>query len=168
MANHEKVTLRPIGPEDREILWRWSNDPEVRAQSFHSRPITWEEHCRWWDARGIDPHWYAWIGVNASAHPVGVVRFQVQGTRAEIGVNVAAEARGQGIGRLLIVQGCGALCRVLPITAVDAHIKLGNVASLAVFRSAGFQQQAIHPSPSPYAHLVWSSPHAPPAGDAVA
>jgi len=149
----EKLRLRPIEDADRERLWIWSNDPGVRAQSFDPRPIPWEDHCHWFSTRLADHYWKAWIGIDSSYRPVGVIRFQVKKTRAEIGINVATEVRGQGIGRALIIQGCAALFRTLPVIAVDALIKPENTISRAAFLGAGFREINI-PSPLPSLHLV--------------
>ncbi len=156
-----EVSLRPVDTTDRERLWVWSNDPDVRAQSFSTALISHEEHKRWFDARLLDPFWRAWIGTEAGLQAVGVVRFQIQGLRAEIGVNVAREARGRGVGRLLILQGCIALFETGLITAVDARIKLDNTASVAAFRGAGFWQTGTDFSPPfPCTHWTFS-----PTGD---
>jgi UDP-2,4-diacetamido-2,4,6-trideoxy-beta-L-altropyranose hydrolase len=137
------LRLRPVEDADRERLWAWSNDPEVRAWSFDRRPISWEDHYRWFAARCADLQWRAWIGVDATDCPVGVVRFQVQDARAEVSVCVAAAARGRGLGRALISQGCAALFRELPVAAVDAYLKPDNTASRAAFQAAGFQEVGV-------------------------
>ncbi|CAK0752928.1 hypothetical protein CCP3SC1_2140002 [Gammaproteobacteria bacterium] len=155
MTNSEILHLRPVEDTDREQLWIWSNDPEVRARSFNSRPIPWEAHCHWFSTRLADHFWKAWIGIDSSYSPVGVVRFQVRETRAEIGVSVAIEARGRGFGRALITQGCTALFQTLPIVAVDALIKPDNIPSLVAFRASGFREVDISsPILHPHRYLV--------------
>ncbi len=156
MTHSEGLCLRPVEETDRERLWLWANDAEARAQSFQSAPIAWEEHCRWFDVRLLDPNWHAWIGVDATAQAVGVVRFLVREGRAEIGVTIAPMMRGQGFGRLLIIEGCAALFRVAPVLAVDAYIKPGNAASLAAFRAAGFLHQDDGLLSDPHLHWVLS------------
>lgn len=133
-----KISIRPIRDEDREQLWIWSNDPEVRSHSFCTDPIPWEMHCRWFAEHRANPNWWAWVGTNTQNHLVGLVRFQVERNRAEISVSVSKEVRGQGIGKQLIAKGCIALFSSTQVVEVVAKIKKDNLASISAFLASGF------------------------------
>ena len=34
-----EIDLRPAAPEDVDLLFRWTNDPTVRANAFSTDPI---------------------------------------------------------------------------------------------------------------------------------
>ena len=41
------LRLRRVEENDIELIFNWSNDSEVRKNSFHTEPIKWEEHVKW-------------------------------------------------------------------------------------------------------------------------
>jgi RimJ/RimL family protein N-acetyltransferase len=47
MLRQPLVRLRPAQAGDARLLFEWANDPLTRAMSFHSDPISWAEHERW-------------------------------------------------------------------------------------------------------------------------
>jgi UDP-2,4-diacetamido-2,4,6-trideoxy-beta-L-altropyranose hydrolase len=136
----ETLALRDAAPEDARLIWEWASDPAVRAVSFTSDPIPWDSHLRWYAARLQDPQSLFWLGCRAG-HPVGQVRFDLSGNRAVISVSLDPEARGKGLGALLIWKACRALFAARPIAAVTALIKPGNPASARAFEKADFRLQ---------------------------
>jgi UDP-2,4-diacetamido-2,4,6-trideoxy-beta-L-altropyranose hydrolase len=122
------------------LLFAWAEDPVARAASFHSAPISWEDHSRWFAERLRDPQSVIYIGENAAGEPVGVVRFQIKGDTAVLSVNVAPEFRGQGWGRELIAFSTRLLVRARPIRRIDAFVKPENQASIRLFEASGFRR----------------------------
>ncbi len=49
------LRFRPVTEDDRQLLFRWANDPVVRRHSFNANAIAWEEHCAWFAAKIRDP-----------------------------------------------------------------------------------------------------------------
>jgi UDP-2,4-diacetamido-2,4,6-trideoxy-beta-L-altropyranose hydrolase len=142
-----RLALRPAGTEDRERLWHWANDPEVRQVSFHGAPIPWEDHVQWLDARLNDRDFRMYIGLVGDV-PAGVVRFQRVGSIAEISVALAAEYRGHGIGPRLIKLASDRYLKETDVERVDAIVKADNERSIRAFREAGFSLPAQgHSSP---------------------
>ncbi len=43
LCGRPSIRLRRAGPGDARLLWEWANDPGVRAASFSSDPILWED-----------------------------------------------------------------------------------------------------------------------------
>jgi UDP-2,4-diacetamido-2,4,6-trideoxy-beta-L-altropyranose hydrolase len=135
------LRLRRADAADSERIWQWSNDPAVRAASFRSEPIPWEDHCRWFDARLRDPGTSFYI---ADLHgPVGQVRFQAETPEvALISMSLGPAARGRGLGSALILAGCERFFAETTASQIRALIKLENVASLRAFSRAGFERSA--------------------------
>src|SRR5437762_13940452 len=77
---------------DADLLWRWANDRETRANSFTSSPIPYEEHVSWLAQRLGSDTTRIWIFSDGDA-PVGQVRIDISGAIAEIGITVAPEHR---------------------------------------------------------------------------
>jgi UDP-2,4-diacetamido-2,4,6-trideoxy-beta-L-altropyranose hydrolase len=134
------IRIRPVRAIDCRMVWEWANDPEVRAASFSTTPISWESHETWFQARLKDPQYRFYIALDADDVPVGQVRFGLQGEEATISVSVGKLYRSQGYGPILIHLGCDQLFAETSVKLVQAYIKPENPPSLKVFLKAGFTQ----------------------------
>jgi RimJ/RimL family protein N-acetyltransferase len=123
------LRLRRVTAEDRQLLFRWANDPVVRDNSFHSNTIDWEEHCAWFAAKIQDPACLLFLALLDGERPLGLVRFDLQGHSAIVSVSIGAEFRGQGWGGTVIRKACEALFAARPVAKVNACIKKDNIAS---------------------------------------
>jgi RimJ/RimL family protein N-acetyltransferase len=153
LASMSKIRLRPTLPEDSQLLWRWANDPQVRAMSFSTEPIPWERHAAWFSTKLSDPSALLYIATDTSGRQIGHIRYEVDGARAAVSLSVAPEFRGIGYGKKMLLLGIEELFRGSGTKAVDAFVKPCNTASLRVFEAAGFRnegtirvrgQEAIH------------------------
>jgi spore coat polysaccharide biosynthesis predicted glycosyltransferase SpsG/RimJ/RimL family protein N-acetyltransferase len=136
--------LRPVRDEDAELLWRWANEPAVRRASFTQRPISWEEHVRWFRRKRKETACLMAIGVNAEDAPLGQVRIdEYKEGDAEIHVSIAQERRGQGWGSRLVRAAVERAGRALRLRRIHAHIKPDNRASLRLFDKAGFRDMGL-------------------------
>lgn len=138
------VTLRPARRTDDDALlcMRWRNDPATLAASLHTRPKVWpafrDEYLGYFDAP-IAPQ----FGL-AGGEPIAFLRFRRCGDpeapaedAVDISINVAPEARGLGLGRVLIAEAS----RLALVTErlVLAEIRPGNEASVKAFLRAGYR-----------------------------
>ena len=134
--------LRPAGPADRDLLLEWANDPATRAASFHPARIEPSGHDRWFAARLASPDGGIWIGA-IDGRPIGQVRVQrIDSERGEVSISVAAEARGRGLARPLLLAAMAAADRSLGVRTFIAAVRPGNAASLALFRGSGFSHES--------------------------
>jgi UDP-2,4-diacetamido-2,4,6-trideoxy-beta-L-altropyranose hydrolase len=139
-----RVRLRRTTADDADLLYRWGNDPEVRARGFHTGPVPWDTHVRWLAGKLASADADLFVGLDGDDAPVGQVRLdRSEPDGAVISVSVARERRGQGLAADLIRAACrwGAgrrgLCRV------HAYIKPDNTASLRAFARAGFRVAGV-------------------------
>ena len=126
-------------PSDAELLWRWANDPETRANSFSRAAISYADHVAWLERRLASDATRIWIFA-ADGVPVGQVRFDISSAVAEIGITVAPEHRGRGYGKVMLAQALQRFHeqtggRVMP----RASVLTKNAASLRLFRACGFE-----------------------------
>jgi UDP-2,4-diacetamido-2,4,6-trideoxy-beta-L-altropyranose hydrolase len=144
-----ELKLRVVRESDCRLLFEWANDPLARATSFHPAALSWEEHTRWFAERLQDAHSVIYIGESATGEPVGLVRFQIKDEIAVLSVNVAAEFRGEGWGRVLIAFSTRTMVRTLAmrtpvsgssIRRIHAFVKPENQASVRLFETSGFRQ----------------------------
>ena len=134
-------SLRSAAQDDCRMFWEWANDPAVRAMSFHTDPIPWEEHQRWFAGRLAAATSRLYVLGSSLGHSAGQIRFDERDPGVlEVDVTVAPRWRGGGLGRMLLAEGERALLRDFQVPRVlVAHIKTENHASLALFRGARFQ-----------------------------
>jgi UDP-2,4-diacetamido-2,4,6-trideoxy-beta-L-altropyranose hydrolase len=133
------LQVRPAVVDDARLLWNWANEPEVRAVSFHSEPIPWETHLRWFASKLQDEDCRILVTELPGAAPVGVIRFEAGGEEAAVSVSVSKGFRGQGLGAETIRRGTEAFLNETTATCVRAFVKPDNTASLRAFEAAGYQ-----------------------------
>jgi RimJ/RimL family protein N-acetyltransferase len=121
--------------EDAALLLAWRNDPETRAWSRTTDPVTTAEHEAWLARVLKDPDRRLLIARHRH-EPVGTVRFDRDGAGWEASITVAPTVRGR---RLAVPILLAAERAVSPAT-VRACVHRDNGASLALFRRAGYRQ----------------------------
>jgi UDP-2,4-diacetamido-2,4,6-trideoxy-beta-L-altropyranose hydrolase len=132
------LRLRRVREDDGELLWHWANDPLTRSMSFNSDTIEWDSHLKWLHGKLTSPFCYLYVAEHRGNGPIGQVRFDVNGSRAVISVNVAPEQRGRGHGAAIIVAALRQLQKAVPVHSIDAFIKSENQMSAYAFMKAGF------------------------------
>jgi UDP-2,4-diacetamido-2,4,6-trideoxy-beta-L-altropyranose hydrolase len=133
------LRLRSVRQKDCRLLWEWANDPAVRAASFSSEFIPWEDHEKWFRTKLSDPSCHYYILLSEEGIPVGQVRFDTSGDEAEGNVSIAPDLRGRGYGALGIQIASERLFRETAVTRIYAHIKPNNNASIQAFTEAGYK-----------------------------
>ena len=158
----KQLRLRPLDSSDRDLLFRWANDPAIRAVSFHSEPISRARHDEWFKANLSDAYSVFHIGEDISGNPVGQVRYRLEGEHAKLSINVDPALKGQGWGRELLHFSTRSLLRDRPVKIIDAFVQPENRASLRLFEQAGFENLGSVEMDSRVAvHFVLRAPIAP-------
>ncbi len=137
-----EIDLRPAAPEDVDLLFRWTNDPTVRANAFSTDPIPYENHVAWFRGRLENPDCWIYIGMKQEK-PVGVIRVERIQDAPQAGLisySVDRDARGQGIGTELLQQICRQDLEMDGIRVLAGQVKLENVPSQRAFEKAGYQE----------------------------
>jgi UDP-2,4-diacetamido-2,4,6-trideoxy-beta-L-altropyranose hydrolase len=133
-----RLAIRPADRNDSRLIWEWANEPAVRAVSFSSASIPWEDHQRWIARKLDDPCCRLYIGMNSDGEPVGQVRFDIEDALATLSVSLDARFRGRGYGAVLIREASRELFLTTDVEAIEAFVKPSNDSSLKVFPKAGF------------------------------
>ena len=53
--------LKKVEPTDVDLLYQWANDSEVRKNAFHTEPILYENHVKWFANVLADASMYQYI-----------------------------------------------------------------------------------------------------------
>lgn len=137
--------FRPAGPQDARSIYEWRNDPSIRAASRDPQAIPFETHQTWYDTRLTDPACRLLIA-ELDGQPMGVVRFDLRGTEAEISVYRVPQTQASQTGRPsmrlgLIREASAWLKREHPeILRIIAEVQPENASSLAAFHEAGYRK----------------------------
>ena len=133
------LKLRKVRQEDRQLLWEWANDPQVRAVSFSSDLIAWQEHVQWFDNKLRDPNVRFYIAVDANNLLIGQVRFDIHNNEAIISISIDQQFRHKGYGHQIIRLATAQIRQDLATKIVHAQIKSNNLSSIRTFTKAGFR-----------------------------
>ena len=140
MTEPEAITLRPATEADEALLLEWANDPVTRGAGFRPDLITADEHRRWFADRIRSATSRLYIGMSGST-PVGQVRLdRLPDGRVEVGIAVAPEARGRGMGGAILRRAMdeGRRDGGLAARTFQARTRPHTAASRGLFRGAGF------------------------------
>jgi UDP-2,4-diacetamido-2,4,6-trideoxy-beta-L-altropyranose hydrolase len=133
----EPVLRRTIESDCRSS-WDWANDG-----GEHSVPITWERHMQWFRARLADPKSILYTALNRQGDPMGMVRYQLDGTRAILSINLGTAFRGRGNGRKLLFLTTEELFQNFGVTAIEGFVRLSNQPSIGLFEQTGFRKAGV-------------------------
>jgi UDP-2,4-diacetamido-2,4,6-trideoxy-beta-L-altropyranose hydrolase len=136
------LTIRKVEEADRHLLWEWANDPAVRNVSFSPDPIPWEQHVKWFDSKLADCNNRHYVLQDAQEIPIGQARYQLDGARAVMSINLAPGLRGRGLGSATMDLASDQLFRETNAQAIHAYVKPDNEPSVRLFQNAGFTRQA--------------------------
>ena len=132
--------LRRVRKDDCRLLWEWANDPEVRAFSFSSEPIPWEEHIRWFQSKLNEADCIFYIAMDSDMIPIGQVRYDIDRNEALISVSIDRKFRSKGYGSQTIRLASKRLLSIANVKVLHAYVKPNNGAAMRAFVKAGFQK----------------------------
>ncbi len=140
----EGFRLRRARIEDSYLLWKWANDPEVRAASFSTAPIPRETHVAWFAEKLAPDKSLLLIAEDEKAVPFGQIRFDFrQNGEADLNISLAKEKRGCGLAVPVIRAGVRELFASTQSERIHAFVKPQNVASVGAFEKAGFVREGL-------------------------
>ena len=136
------LNLRKATEADAEILFRWRNEPETRANSFHTEPIPYEEHVAWLKAALCNPAQEIYILCDGNVS-IGQARLSTEGEAATISYSIDAAYRARGYGRAML-RCVEKLCaeRGTP-KMLRGYVKQKNIASQVIFESLGYTSTVV-------------------------
>lgn len=132
--------LRNAKTEDKDLLFKWANDPDERANAFNTEPIPYEDHCKWFEAKMADPDVFIYILIDEDDTPIGMVRVEDEAGDGMISYFVDSRFRGQGYGTKILELIVRKMERIDGIERLVGEVKFGNLASAKAFEACGFEK----------------------------
>lgn len=117
-------------------MLKWANDPETRAASFNSDPISRAAHNAWF-AESLAGARHLYI-IERNGSPAGLARLDpAMAGEAIVSLTIAPEHRGHGIGPTALAALSTQAAR-LGISRLLAKIQKSNTRSQRAFERAGY------------------------------
>lgn len=134
-----QLKLRGVTSQDMGDLYEWRNSPEIRKNSFNSKPLSFDEHIKWFEKKSNDLDTVFYVAY-FEKDKIGVIRFDMLNDAIKVNIMLNPDFTGKGLGTQLIRLGTQTLIgQRCPGRPIIAEIKEDNIASKRAFEKAGFK-----------------------------
>ena len=148
--SYGKITLRPLEPEDIDLLYEWENNLEIWEASNTKTPFSKYILAQYIKESAKDIYETKQLRLviqNKTGEAVGAVDlfdFDPYHMRAGIGILIhKTENRNQGYASDALIAIFGYATEVLGLKQLFANISVKNVASIHLFEKEGFVKSGI-------------------------
>lgn len=142
----KRMIIREAKLSDSKLYYKWANDQVVRQMAFHSEPIPWESHSKWFENKILSEKSHLMLCYTGET-PVGQVRFdEVEIGVYEIDISVDSNQRSKGCGREMLKAAIDYVHEKYQINCFIAEVKAENIPSQKMFVAVGFVLQKIENS----------------------
>lgn len=144
-----KCTLRALEPEDLEVMYGWENNTDLWRVSGTVAPFSRHMLSRLIEEQQYDIYATRQLRLvvevtssdgNVAVGAVDLFDFDPQHARAGVGVLIAEEYRGRGLAKDALTAVERYAREVLRLNQLWCSVTDDNVASLALFRSLGYEE----------------------------
>lgn len=124
---------------DMVDVFKLSNDPDIRQNSFNQEPISIEKHKEWFKNKVNSKDCIFYIIRNNYNELMGYSRFDknLGQNHFVISVGLNSKYRGKGLGRKIIKQ-TSCMVETEKHSEIIAYVKENNYISLESFRKSGY------------------------------
>lgn len=143
------IQLREMKPEDREMVRRWRNSPEVSRYMYTDHPITPEEHARWFESTLRDPAKRYWIIRHEDGDAGVACLYDVDPLKlcCRWAFYLAdPRLRGRGLGALVEFAVLEHVFSRLRLEELRCEVLASNRAVLALHEKFGFRREGRLPA----------------------
>ncbi|MBQ6166705.1 MAG: GNAT family N-acetyltransferase [Muribaculaceae bacterium] len=150
LLSNNTITLRPLEPTDLDTLYNWENDSALWAVSDTTAPYS--RKALWDYLEAYTGDIYAqrqlrlMITLTDDGTPAGTIdflNFDPLNNRAELGLFIAAEHRGKGLGRQALERLTAYAREHLGLRQLYVFIALDNTVCLNMFEDFGYRRVGV-------------------------
>ncbi len=134
--------LRPVTPDDAELLFIWRNRPRIRAMSLTQVPLEWPTH-RDWVARAAEQKDGLWLIYAEGKRELGHINARRNEHDWTWGFYIGEDTAPKGAGRRMLAAFLRLLVARDDFDTLSAVVRRGNAASEALHRGFGFRETAL-------------------------
>ncbi|MGI9316081.1 MAG: UDP-2,4-diacetamido-2,4,6-trideoxy-beta-L-altropyranose hydrolase [bacterium] len=138
------IEIRTATLEDSDRLFEWRNHPKIRAVSRNSDIIKRGDHDHWLASVLNNTNQILLIG-QRNGKPIGVVRFDIQNSVAEVSIYLAPDANNSGWGKSLLRSAeIWFTKNYSGVNKIHAKVLASNERSHLLFRATGYQNNSTN------------------------
>jgi RimJ/RimL family protein N-acetyltransferase len=120
------------------MVFEWRNAPETRKYFFNPGPLLKEGHINWFK-QSLQMSSRCLLIAEYDQKPIGVLRYDIYDTEAEIDIYIQPGLSGKGFGTRILQAGHEWIKEFFPrIVKLQAKILPENKASIRIFEKTGF------------------------------
>ena len=150
LMKNDTIELRPLEPTDLDTLYNWENDSALWVVSDtvapYSRASLWQYLENYTGDIFAQRQLRLMITLAGDGTPVGTIdflNFDPLNNRAELGLFIAAEHRGQGLGRQALELLTAYAREHLGLRQLYVFIALDNTVCLKMFEDYGYRRVGV-------------------------
>jgi RimJ/RimL family protein N-acetyltransferase len=132
-------TVRSACINDAQLYFDWANDPLVRANSYHSDAILWDDHVKWFESACTSPVTRMWV-YSIGGVPAAQMRLKLENNKAIIHYSVGDSFRGMGLSILLLQHAALKVeLEQRTLECLEGWVKKSNLPSYRAFQRSGYR-----------------------------
>ena len=132
-------TVRQASIEDAQLYFEWANDAAVRANSYQTADIGWDDHVKWFEAAIDSKDNCMWL-YTINGIPAAQMRLKIENNKATINYSVSASFRGRGLSKLLLQHTALKLSlEQNQLKCLQGWVKKNNLPSYRAFERSGYK-----------------------------
>lgn len=133
-----RIKLRRALSTDADMVFHWRNAFETRKYCFDPHPLIHDHHIEWFEESLKIPSRCLLIA-ELEFNPIGVLRYDINDSRAEVAIFLKPGLTGQGLGTKILLRGTDWMKINFPqLQTLQAKVMANNIASARAFKKAGF------------------------------
>ena len=145
------IKLRKIEPSDLPFLYQWENDASVWADGANHNPLSQQDLRDYIASTTGDIYKDGQLRIiieneGVTCGCIDLFDFDPRNRRAAIGMYIALEYRGKGVGREALEQLESYAFGFLHLRVLYAVIATNNAACTALYRTAGYSPSSPLPA----------------------
>ena len=138
------ISFRKANLSDVMLFFEWTNEPQVRQNSYQTEPVLLENHENWFKNKINDDNCTLLVFENHLKQAIGQVRIEKKDQNsALIGISNDKNHRQKGYATKMIELASAQFLDENPAFCICAYIKLENEASKKAFEKAGYQLEVV-------------------------
>ena len=132
------VSVRHATMADAQLYFHWANDAAVRANSFQSETIQWQDHASWFE-RTLASADNMLLLYSIGSAAVAQIRLKLELNKAIISYSVDVRFRGQGLGTWILEHIALRVAADKPqLNCIEGWVKKTNASSVRAFIASGY------------------------------
>jgi RimJ/RimL family protein N-acetyltransferase len=140
----KKVRLRPIEPDDVEMLQRWINTSPARDFIFRRMPISFAAEQDWAANAAVNPNAPAYVIQTLGGVDIGTISLHIEGARATLGIAIHEQLYWQrGLGTDAVRVLVDGAFRSRALARIELTVLPDNNRAIACYERAGFAREGV-------------------------